>query len=83
MEIKDVHVRYEDGVTTDKPFSVGVTIDSLSVQSCNEQWMPGYKTWGASDKLSFQLMQMTGLSVYSDFLSDNDFWKTDNLDLVS
>lgn len=83
MEIKNVNLRYEDNVTTENPFSIGVTIDSLSIQSCNDQWVPGYKCWDVTDKYSFQLMQLTGLSIYLDILSENNFWKTENLDLVS
>ena len=83
LEIKHVHIRYEDDVTAHQPFSFGVTIDSLSVQSCDAKWVPGYKSWDVTDEYSFQLMSLTGLSIYLDILSANDFWKTEDLDLVS
>ncbi|XP_065212498.1 intermembrane lipid transfer protein Vps13D isoform X2 [Planococcus citri] len=79
LEIKNVHLRYEDNVTTEKPFTLGIKIDSLSVQSCNEEWSPGYTCWDAGgDKHSFQLLQLDGFSVYFDDYPECDLNNLEN-----
>lgn len=76
-------MRYEDNITNEIPFSVGIIISSLSIESCDEQWCPGYRCWSDTDSYSFQLMQLSGLSVYFDKLSNSKFWNAANLDSVS
>lgn len=83
LEIKDVHIRYEDNITFDRCFSMGIKIDSLSIQSCNEQWSPGYRCRDPGDEYSFQLLQLCGFSVYMDEIPETQFWDVENLDLVS
>lgn len=83
MEIKNVHIRYEDNVTVEDSFSMGIIIDSLSVQSCNEEWRPGFKCSDAADKYSFQLLQLSGFSIYFDKISEDEFWDGENLNIVS
>ncbi len=83
LEIKNVHLRYEDNVTTDDSFATGVIIDALSVQSCNEQWCPGFRCWDTADKYSFRLLQLSGLSVYFDRIPDSQFLDIQNLSSVS
>lgn len=41
----------------------GVTIDSLSAQSCNENWVPDFTYWDSSAS-SFKLLEMQKLAVY-------------------
>lgn len=39
LTIKDIHIRYEDTVTNPKaPFSFGITLHNLSVQTTDENW---------------------------------------------
>ena len=83
LEIKDVHIRYEDNITFNRCFSMGIKIDSLSIQSCNEQWSPGYRCRDPGDEYSFQLLQLCGFSVYMDEIPETQFWDVENLDLVS
>lgn len=73
-------MRYEDNITTSKPFTLGITIDSLSVQSCDDQWSPGYTCWEAGgDKHSFQLLQLNGFSLYFDDFSEYNLDNLENL----
>ena len=38
LKIKDVHIRYEDDITIPgQLFALGVTIDSLTAQSCDDR----------------------------------------------
>lgn len=83
MEIKDVHIRYEDNITLDRSFSMGIKIDSLSIQSCNEQWSPGFRCRDVGDEYSFQLLQLCGFSVYFDEIPESQFWDVENFDFVS
>lgn len=62
--IRDVHIRYEDSVSIpDKTVAFGITIESISAQSCDETWIPGFSHWDSS-KMSFKLLEMQKLAVY-------------------
>uniref|UniRef100_A0A8D8MD60 Vacuolar protein sorting-associated protein 13D n=1 Tax=Cacopsylla melanoneura TaxID=428564 RepID=A0A8D8MD60_9HEMI len=68
LNITDVHIRYEDELTVPgSMFAMGIAIDSLEAQSCDDQWVPGLSK---SDLLghSFKLVQMNNLSIYWDSL---------------
>ncbi|KAJ9601169.1 hypothetical protein L9F63_000689, partial [Diploptera punctata] len=69
LKIKDVHIRYEDDITIPgQTFALGVTIESLTAQSCDEKWMPRFVGWD-SGNTSFKLMELSTLAVYWDELS--------------
>lgn len=40
LNIKNIHIRYEDKVTSPKPFSLGITLSDLHVVSTDENWKP-------------------------------------------
>lgn len=40
LNIKNIHIRYEDKVTSPKPFALGVTLAELDVVSTDETWKP-------------------------------------------
>lgn len=40
LNIKNIHIRYEDKVTSPKPFSFGITLSELKVVSTDEFWKP-------------------------------------------
>ncbi|XP_074114843.1 vacuolar protein sorting 13C isoform X2 [Cotesia typhae] len=66
VEIKSIHVRYEDHVTF-KPheFAIGLTLNRLALESCNTSWMT---TENMKDMYSipqiFKLLTLDGLSIY-------------------
>ncbi|KMQ93281.1 vacuolar protein sorting-associated protein 13d [Lasius niger] len=65
LNIKDVHIRYEDGVTlsSDNGIAFGITIGGLTTQSCDASWIPSSTSWNLTDA-SFKLMELDSLSVY-------------------
>jgi vacuolar protein sorting-associated protein 13A/C len=40
LNIKNIHIRYEDKVTSPNPFSLGITLSDLHVVSTDEAWKP-------------------------------------------
>lgn len=75
LNIKNVHIRYEDSTAPDYPFCFGVTIESLTAQSCDVNWIPGGFTsnW-AQNEATFKLIELNSLSFYLDSLKfDGDF----------
>lgn len=64
LNIRDVHFRYEDNVSiSGKAVAFGLTIDSLTAQTCNDSWTPGFSYWDKSD-ISYKLLEMQKLAVY-------------------
>ncbi|XP_071446252.1 intermembrane lipid transfer protein VPS13D-like [Hetaerina americana] len=70
LKIHDVHLRYEDEVTLspgDPPFAVGVTVASLTAQSCDSDGNPHYTaSWEASSGATFKLVELQALALYWD-----------------
>lgn len=68
LRIRNVHVRYEDDRLSvpGQRFACGVTIDSLSARSCDEQWQTSFKTAWAQGGASFKLVELDGMSLYWD-----------------
>lgn len=64
LKIRDVHIRYEDSFSVpNEAVCFGITMDSLSVQSCDANWVPGFTHWSSSME-SFKLLEMQKLAVY-------------------
>jgi hypothetical protein len=71
LKIKDVHIRYEDNVTVPgQAFALGVTIESLTAQSCDDKWTPRFVGSDSGDT-SFKLMELSTFAVYWDKLADD------------
>lgn len=51
-------------------FALGVTIESLTAQSCDDRWMPRFVGWDSGDT-SFKLMELNTFAVYWDKLSND------------
>lgn len=70
LKIRNVHVRYEDDSLSvpGQRFCCGITIDSLSARSCDENWQTGFKTAWAAGGASFKLVELDGMSLYWDGL---------------
>ncbi|KAG7207931.1 hypothetical protein KM043_009519 [Ampulex compressa] len=80
LNIKDVHIRYEDAMTlTDgSGIALGITIGGLTAQSCDASWIPGSTSWNLTDA-SFKLMELDRLSVYWNHLNTDQFFGSLNL----
>lgn len=63
ITIEDVHIRYEDDVTNpDHPFTAGVTLKRLALESTNDSWVPSLVL--NTSKQFFKLVSLESLSVY-------------------
>lgn len=66
VEIKRIHVRYEDHVTfKEHPFSVGFTLNTFVLESCTDSWeiTSNLKDMYAIPQI-FKLCSLDGLAVY-------------------
>lgn len=65
-----MHIRYEDDVTVaSQPFALGITVESLTAQSCDDNWMPKFMSWESGGTM-FKLMELQALAVYWDMKAD-------------
>ncbi|XP_063884386.1 intermembrane lipid transfer protein VPS13D-like isoform X2 [Scylla paramamosain] len=66
LKIRDVHLRYEDDrCIPNQVFACGLTIDSLALQSSDEQWRPRY-VFGSASKMAYKLLELTNMGLYWD-----------------
>lgn len=57
-----------------KAVALGITVDTLAAQTCDENWTPGFGHWNNTS--SFKLLEMQKLAVYcTEFSTDNLFSK--------
>ncbi|CAH1134889.1 unnamed protein product [Ceutorhynchus assimilis] len=64
LKIKDVHIRYEDSYSIPgKSVAFGITIDSLTAQSCDSNWTPGLMQ-SAQGTHSFKLLELDAFAMY-------------------
>lgn len=64
LNVKDVHLRYEDDVTNPAcPFACGVTIKTLSVHSTDLTWVPKFVS---TADIMYKLVDLQSLAVYCD-----------------
>lgn len=74
LHIKDVHIRYEDSITIpDYPFCCGLNIDSLTAQSCDMNWIPGFTSNWTQNDATFKLVELNSFSLYLNRISEEDF----------
>lgn len=83
LKINDVHIRYEDSISIPNyRFACGITIDSLSAQTCDANWQPGLAA-GANSSASYKLVELQSLNVYWDPLNHAEvFSETISSELV-
>lgn len=59
-----MHIRYEDSVSIpNNAVAFGITMESLSAQSCDSNWCPGFSQWDSSG-MSYKLVEMQKLAIY-------------------
>ncbi|CAI5722648.1 unnamed protein product [Peronospora effusa] len=65
LHIRRIHIRVEDYTTGDHPFALGLTIESVHVQSTNSNWQPSYVDASKSNEPRiFKSVELNHLSVY-------------------
>ena len=62
IKITNVHIRYEDTVTTGKPFTFGVTLDNLELYTTDMNWIKSYITEQVSRV--YKIANLDSLAVY-------------------
>ncbi|KAJ8964860.1 hypothetical protein NQ314_004578 [Rhamnusium bicolor] len=72
LKIQDVHIRYEDSVSIPgQAVAFGVTIESLTAQSCDSTWLSGFVHTGNSEE-SFKLLELQNFGVYWMMLKEDE-----------
>ncbi|KYQ89086.1 vacuolar protein sorting-associated protein 13 family protein [Tieghemostelium lacteum] len=78
IKIYNVHIRFEDNTTIpDKPFSFGMTLESVLAESTNELWEPSYIH--ANHLLVHKLVRLQNLSVYWDTAESDPILKYNSI----
>lgn len=81
LKINDVHIRYEDSLTIDNlNFGCGIKIESLSAQSCDSNWIPGFTSAWNQNIASYKLLELRSFSFYWDRYNQNA--DTDDIDEI-
>ncbi|XP_022794312.1 vacuolar protein sorting-associated protein 13A-like [Stylophora pistillata] len=63
VSVRNIHIRYEDSVTNPTaPFSIGATLENLSAESTDENWVPSIV--GESVKIVHKLVKLDSLALY-------------------
>lgn len=77
LNIKDVHIRYEDSITIpDRHFCCGLTIESLTAQSCDSNWAPGFTANWAQNQATFKIVELNSFCLYLDPLEADEVFST-------
>ena len=64
IEIKDIYIRYEDIVSSNKKFALGLIIQSCSAVTTNSEWQEEY----VSDSiLCYKVCQLKNFSIFLDY----------------
>jgi len=70
LKIKDIHIRYEDGLSCPgRTFACGVRVESLTAQTCDDNWMPKFMSSSAQG-IMYKVLELQGLAVYWDTNTD-------------
>lgn len=64
VQICDVHIRYEDTISSGQLFSCGILLESLSAQSCDQNWIPKFIQREPGNSTSFKLVELQSLAMY-------------------
>ncbi|KAJ7389007.1 hypothetical protein OS493_034400 [Desmophyllum pertusum] len=63
ISVRNIHIRYEDSVTNPStPFSIGVSLENLSAESTDENWIPSIV--GKSVQIVHKLVKLDSLALY-------------------
>lgn len=73
LNIKDVHIRFEDQISIpNRNFCCGLIIESLTAQSCDSNFVPGFTANWAQQQATFKIVELNSFSLYLDPLEDDE-----------
>ena len=65
VQIRDVHVRYEDDVSfPDRSFACGFSVESLTANTCDENWTPKFVYREQGQNMAYKMVEMTNMAAY-------------------
>ena len=65
VQIRDVHVRYEDDVSfTNRAFACGFSVESLTAHTCDENWTPKFVFREQGQNMAYKMVEMTNMAAY-------------------
>ena len=65
VNIQNLHVRYEDSISNpDNPFAIGVTLESLTYQPCDQYWTKKFITLEDKKRIlkSYKIIEVQNFS---------------------
>lgn len=71
LNVRNVHIRFEEaGSSPGRVIAFGVTLEGLTVQSCDSSWNPLSSSVGNASECSFKTLQLSKFGVYCDTRGD-------------
>ena len=65
VQIRDVHIRYEDDVTfPSRPFAAGFSIESLTAHSCDQNWTPKFVYRDQGETMAYKVVELQNMAAY-------------------
>ena len=65
VQIRDVHIRYEDDSTfPSRPFAFGFSIESLTALSCDQNWTPKFVSRDQGDVMAYKIVELQNMAAY-------------------
>ncbi len=66
VKVNDVHIRYEDDLSLDRPFACGLRLESLAARTSDSTFTPKFVHRETDQVNAFKLVALEGMSVYLD-----------------
>ncbi|XP_053558459.1 intermembrane lipid transfer protein VPS13A isoform X2 [Bombina bombina] len=77
VKISNIHIRYEDDITNSEcPLSFGVSLQNLSLQTCDKNWNPCLHD--ESSKLFYKVVRLDNLFAYWNVKSEMYYYRSYN-----
>ncbi|OMJ87677.1 hypothetical protein SteCoe_10520 [Stentor coeruleus] len=64
VKINNIYIRYEDTISSSDAFAVGLSLKSLSIQTCNNNWAPEYVS---NCDICYKLIKIEGFQMFCDY----------------
>ena len=67
ISIKNIYIRYEDTISSNNPFAVGLSLKKLTVKTCNKDWKPEYIS---ECDVCYKLIEIVSFQCFCDYNVD-------------